>query len=78
MVHMERKDSFKLSSGKARWKKQTTFSTSFIQPETFVDVIGTFHKLSYAYMIWWPHQSAENQLSLFVVLRLAFLFIQKI
>lgn len=76
MVHTERKDSFKFSSGKTKWKKQTTFLTSFIQPETFVDVISTFHKLSYAYMIWWPHQSAENLLSLFIILRLAFLFIQ--
>lgn len=53
MAHMERKDNFKLSSGRARWKKQNSFLTSFIQPETSVDVIGTmwFHKLSYAYVI---------------------------
>lgn len=73
MVYMERKDNFE--SGKARWKKQSTFLTSFIQPETSVDVIGTFHKLSYTYVIWWPGQSAQSQLCLRLVLEISFLFI---
>lgn len=61
MVHMETgEDDFAFSSERARWKKQRTFLTSFIQPEASVDVMGSFHKFSWAYVIWWPCQSAEN------------------